>query len=311
VRQSKPTTCFVSFSPDSSRLALELIDVLDGMGIEGAYHDELASHEISREVLSAIEAADFICAVTGAQPADAQVAFELGLALGLGKPVLLLTKTGSDIGYDLAGRIQVVRTKSGHIDEVRRDVSRFVKHVRLKPTKDSNDETSLNQQGQLQGELSHLRGIKDVALRRRSLTGLVAEAFEQQGAEVLREGGVGRAAEYDLLVWSDPLVSELGGPIIVECKYYAGGTGSVLVNARHAFNQLASFVESSSAKVALLVYDHDRPNHLTLTEYETPQALAFSIDDFVMAIEAGHLADEIRRKRARAARLRTSRGLAG
>ena len=167
---------------------------------------------------------------------------------------------------------------------------------------------SAKPEGRARTELARLRQVRDFGGRVVELTGVVARAFEEQGAEVLREEDAGTGVRVDLLVWSDPLVTELGGPLIVECKYYPGGSGSVLVNARHAFKQLAGYVQQSSAKLGLLVFDHDRPTELSFGEYETPEALAFSIDDFLIAIEADRLADEIRRRRTRAARLRTNRG---
>ena len=82
----------------------------------------------------------------------------------------------------------------------------------------------------------------------------------------------------------------------------------MLVNARHAFEQLVTYVDQSTAKLGLLIFDHDRPTDLSLTEYETPKALAFFVRDFVAVIGTGRLPDEIRRRRARAARPQGYRG---
>jgi hypothetical protein len=307
VSAEKPLSCFVSFSAASADMAARLADLLQSLGVEVFRPNLFVGQEIGREILAAIQAADFVCLVADAGFPTPNAAFETGLAIGLGKPALALT-TASAVPFDLPERVQVVRVKGGNVDAARRDIARFVRHVR--PREDGEGRATLpaKPEGQATTELARLRQMKDFSGRVVELTGVVARAFEQQGAEVLREEDARTDDKIDLLVWSDPLVTELGGPLIIECKYYPGGSGSVLVNARHAFMQLAGYVQQSSAKLGLLVFDHDRPTELSLGEFETPEALAFSIDDLLTAIDADRLPDEIRRRRTRAARLRTLRG---
>ena len=220
--------------------------------------------------------------------------------------------TGSELPFDLAASVQLLRIADGDLAAAKPDIARFVRHVRpaAGPAPPSpSPPPSLEWAG---AELSRIRENKGGAQREKELTDLVARVFEASGSEVLREGQEEDArARIDLLVWSDPLVAELGGPLIIECKYYGGGSGSVLVNARHAFRQLASYVEQSTAKLGLLVFDHARPTGLSLSDQETPEALAFSVSDLVTAVAANKLGDEIRRRRARAARLRGLRGDTG
>ena len=281
------------------------------MGVETYRGEVPVGGEISREILTSLRAADFVCLIVGETSPSPNVAFEAGLAIGLGKPVLALV-TGSELPFDLAASVQFLRVPDGELVSAKRDIARFVRHVR--PAAGATP-PSLSASPSLEwaeAELSRIRQSKGGAQREKELTNLVAKVFETSGSEVLREGQEEDArAQIDLLVWNDPLVTELGGPLIVECKYYGGGSGSVLLNARHAFRQLASYVEQSSAKLGLLVFDHDRATELSLSEQETPEALAFSVNDFVIAVAANRLGDEIRRRRERASRLRGLRGDAG
>lgn len=303
---AKPLSCFLSFSAMSADMAGQLTNLLEDLDVEVFRPDVLVGEEIGREILTAIQAADFVCLILDAPSPTPNGAFEAGLAIGLGKPALALTSEGA-VPFDLPERVQVVRVKNGDVFAARRDVARFVKHVRPQAIEDSQVDVHAEPGAWVKAELGRLHRLKSFGAREEELTSLVARAFERQGAEVLREEG-GGDTRVDLLVWSDPLATELGGPVIVECKYYAGGSGSVLVNARHAFKQLAGYVRQSSAKIGLLVFDHDRPTDLSLGEYETPEALAFPVERLLTAIDAGRLADEIRRRRARATRLRTDRG---
>ncbi|MCA1653107.1 MAG: hypothetical protein ABR588_04055 [Sphingomicrobium sp.] len=249
--EAKPLSCFVSFSAASADMAARLTDVLQSMDVEVFRPDLFVGQEIGREILAAIQAADFVCLIADAGLLTPNAAFESGLAIGLGKPALALT-TADTVPFDLQERVQVIRVKSGDVDAARRDIARFVRHVRPRKGGENMAALHVETEGRARAELTRLRQAKDFGQRGAELTGMVERAFKQQGAEVLREEEAGTDARVDLLVWSDPLVTELGGPLIVECKYYPGGAGSVLVNARHAFKQLAGYVQQSSAKLGLL-----------------------------------------------------------
>ncbi len=305
---AQPLNCFISFSMASSDIADQLAELLRGLGVETYRADLLPGGEFGREILTSLRAADFVCLIMAEASPSPNVAFEAGLTIGLGKPVLVLV-TGAELPFDLLQNLQVVRVAGGDLAPAERDIARFVRHVRPKVGATLRPPSSAPSLHWAAAELTRIRESKGSAQREKKLVDLVARVFETSGSEVLREGQEDDARpRIDLLVWSDPLVAELGGPLIVECKYYGGGSGSVLVNARHAFRQLAGYVEQSSARLGLLIFDHDRPTELSLSEQETPEALAFSVGDLVTAVAANALGDEIRRRRARAARLRGTRG---
>lgn len=303
----RPLGCFVSFNASSSEDASRVTKLLQELGVDTYRPDLLVGKEIGREIMAAMQAADFICLIIGDISPSPNVTFEAGLAIGLGKPVLTIT-TVSNVPFDFATGVQSVRVKDGDIASVRKDIERFVRHVRPRPTRKQAVPAPL--QKSVQGEWDSLRKRPSIHEREAGLVDLVAGLFKQHGSEVLREGPGDGPGRVDLLVWNDPIVAELGGPLIVECKCYGGGSGSVLVNARHAFKQLISYVEQSSAKLGLLVFDHDRPTNISLVEQETPEALAFFVGDLIAAIETCDLPNEIRRRRTRAA-LRANRGDAG
>jgi hypothetical protein len=306
-----PLNCFVSYSAGFSNEASRLTELLQEMGVDSYRPDILAGQEIRYEILGAIRAADFICLIVGEGSPSPNVAFEAGVAIGLGKPVLTLA-TGPNLPFDFAKGVQIIRLPSGNVASIRRDIARFVRHVRPRSSSSGRrSEPSARLTDWAQEELSRIRHVSAVRQREARLVDLIARLFEEQGSEVLREAQESARVDVDLLVWSDALVAELGGPLIVECKYYGGGSGSVLLNARHAFKHLAAYVEQSSAKLGLLVFDHDRPTNLSLSELETPEALAFFVGELLTIIGAGTFLDEIQRRRARAARLRAYRGDGG
>jgi hypothetical protein len=187
------------------------------------------------------------------------------------------------------------------------DIRRFVRHIKPRPERSltviAPDRTSVETAAV---ELNQLTRATNAGDRGRALVDVVAHLFNQPGLELMREEAIANHERPDLFLWSDPLVAEVGGPLIIECKYYGGGSASVLANARDALH-----VENSSAGLGLLVFDHDRPTDLKLSQYESPKALAFYVDDLIDTVRAGKLTDEIWRRRARAAWRRELPGDAG
>ena len=298
--------CFLSYGAAKQAEADAVVTVLQELNVDTfAAHDILPGQAIAPTILGALRAADFICLVLAEEPPSANVAFEAGLAIGLGKPVLALSRQPS-IPFDVGHGIQVVRLKSRDISPALSDIRRFVRHIKPKietsPKPPFPDRAAVEK---ARAELKSARLSSSANQRGRAVVDVVAQLFDQPGIELLQEEITTGGGRPDFLLWSDPLVSELGGPLIVECKYYGGGSGSVLANARKALQQLATYVELSSAGLGLLVFDHDRPTNLKLSGYETPKALAFYVGDLIDTVGAGKLTDELWRRRARAARLRS------
>jgi hypothetical protein len=304
--------CFLSYEAVQRSEVGRIVSVLQRLDVDTfAAHDLKSGQPISSAILSALRAADFVCVVLSDAAPSAHVAFEAGLAIGLGKPVLALAR-GAGVPFDIGQGVQVLRLKTGDLSSVLPDIRRFVRH--LKPRLDSSLPLNAPDRATVEtvaAELSQIRRAPSAEDRGRALVDVVTHLFEQPGLEVMREEANVNHERPDLFLWSDSLVAELGGPLIVECKYYSGGSGRVLANARHALQQLQEYVEGSSAGLGLLVFYHDRPTDLKLSLYESPRALAFYVGDLIEAVGSGKLSDELWRRRARAARRKELRGDAG
>lgn len=301
-----PLRCLISHGSHQRSQAKALTLLLEQLGIETF---ETSGIEPGRKIASAIEgvigSADFICLLVDQDTSTASMFFEAGLASGLGKPVLVLLEN-AELPFDPPRNILSVRYGPGQLQSVLPDIRRFVRRLHRSdppPVQHGPDGESASRAA---AELGRARG-SGPAERSSAIVQVVIQLFKGPGVEVLVEpdAGTDRA---DLLLWSDQLVEELGGPVVIECKYYGGGSGSVLVNAKHTLDRIDKYVRESSASLALLVFDHDRPSDLRLTEYETPQALAFFIEDLIALVEAGKFVDELWRRRARAIRQQELRG---
>jgi hypothetical protein len=292
----------LSFDATLKREAERAAQVLQDLNVDTYESADLRGQDIAQAILAAVRAADFVCLVLAERAPSPNVGFEAGLAAGLGKPVLALT-FGKTVPFQVTSGVQIIRFKDEDVSSALQDIRRFLRHVRPRRDEPQPTGTIDAQRIAVANTLERLRQANSPGEREAGLISAVADLFERQGSEVLREDEKAKEGRPDLLVWSDPLSTDLGGPVIIECKYYKGGSGSVLANARNELGQLANYVERSHAKLGLLVFDHDRPTDLKLTEQDTPKALAFYIGDLVAAVASGTLTDEIWRRQARASRI--------
>lgn len=112
-------------------LAGPIGEALSDQGIEPVLGTELsATGLMSDQILSAIRRAEFVVAdVTGASP---NVLFEIGMALGLSKPVLLLSqRPAKEMPFGLQ-MLQVAMYRPDDLATVRRYVEAWLRDVRTR-----------------------------------------------------------------------------------------------------------------------------------------------------------------------------------
>jgi hypothetical protein len=265
--------------------------------------DLLASGAVwSDELTSHLTTADFVVAIVPPS-SPAQVAFELGLAHGLSKPALVIVAGRTVMPEELRGLTTARISDLGHISEAVPDLDRFLRHS--KRTRSDTRPTSRGQgpdyMGSARERLANLRG-EAYANREFELERLVADVFEHAGAEVQLEARPSANDDrVDLIVWSDDLAFEMGGPILVECKIYRGGIGSIAKDAEHTMRRLEELVQrSDAARLAILVFDDNRTAEMPPLR-DTPRVLAFPVEQLLDAVERGTLTDEVLTRRRQAA----------
>jgi hypothetical protein len=118
---------------------LDLRPLLDGLKRRGAEPYVLSDvaplgTEILHSLRSAIQGADRVLVVLGEDPAPNPM-FEAGLALGLGKPLLIIAAPGATVPVDLAGQV-IARARPDDLDainfaldQVRERVTRETRHT--------------------------------------------------------------------------------------------------------------------------------------------------------------------------------------
>jgi hypothetical protein len=117
----------------------------------------------------------------------------------------------------------VIRADIEDLPSAATEIDRFLRHAKALPP---IDETAADRRQKpnlawakeelaaLRRERSRDRGIR--------LERLVGDIFQRAGAEVIREDRSEKDWTADLIVWLDDVAHEIGGPMIIECKYYGG-----------------------------------------------------------------------------------------
>jgi nucleoside 2-deoxyribosyltransferase len=286
--------CFVSGNdPEATN---RLAEMVRSRGIEAASAAEMrVGQTITKEVIRLITDSDFIAVVITDGP-QAAVAYELGLAQGLGKPAFVIFASSPSI--DLANAYMVAVEDGMHLEGAAEDLDRFVRNAkRPGRTEQAIKSGAVESLDWARKELDELRVLTSPD-RYQRFERLCAKVFRATGAEV-SEVGQDQTIGADLIVWLNDIAFELGGPTLVECKFYGGGVGSVVKNSEATVRQIEKVMERSDAKLALLVYDHDRktpPPSL----FETPRVLSFALEDLIAAIEHLELESMILKRRERA-----------
>lgn len=296
--------CFLSRSENHDATVDAVATLLHQLGIEVSVSDDFDPRQVLVfSILSTLRSVDFVCAVFTDAPPSAHMAFELGLAVGIGKPVLALSRSAR-VPYGIGEAIQVLRLAADDITPVLSEVRRFVRDLTPDTqsllTLASPDRTTV---GTAAAGLSQARSAGSSRKRCRALVDVVAHLFAQPETEVIRRDSI-MDDRPGLILQSDTLFTQLGGALIIACAYYRGHSGSVLAKASHTLQQLEKYVEKSSAGLGLLVLDHDAHSDLNLNLFETPYAMAFHVDDLIESAGAGKLNEELWRRRAQAMRLK-------
>ena len=195
---------------------LDLRPLLDGLkrrGTEPYVLSDVAplGAEILQSLRLAIERADRVLVVVGDAPSPNPM-FEAGLALGLGKPVLIIAAPGATVPADLAGQV-IVRTRPDDLDAINFALDQVQQRVPVDTRR-----TPRPSGRPLGAEVANrlLARLSEAGLTEAAAVTVLAEALEASG--VTSAASTGRDARFDLGVWSDDLEAIGGNPLLVEVK---------------------------------------------------------------------------------------------
>lgn len=275
---------------------------LSERGVESLRSEDLSQSDmVTEELLRQLERADFVVASLPNEVAP-NLAFELGVAVAWRKPTLVFN-ANHDRLLDGVHSICTVRTSPGAGGyDIGPDIDRFIRHAEKAHVTRPKSEGRSPQVGigWAQEQLTVLAQTppegRDAAFEQ-----LTRQIFKAAGMQVVDIQPRDRAGA-DLIVWQNDVAYELGGPILIECKYTLGRSERADSAAimRRAVEKMEKYIRESDAELGLLVVGSSQQN-ASLRKFDTPRVLTFKATELIDVIERGSLADEVMQRRQRAA----------
>lgn len=244
----KSATCFITAAPAIGDQLDSLVALLRAQNVDVAVPAFTTAGPAWADVLrETIRRADFVVAILTPGTALANVTYEVGVAHGLGKRVLLVVPPETQgIPFDLTGVLQV---RASLLDPA--PIAFAVQTLLAAPP-------SRKRRGEVSAAHLPLGPYADMLLRH--LVGLAAqkrpEELESVVETILRRSGASPIATnverpeqgFDFAVWIDELDAYLGNPLLIEVKQRV---------SRDAIEKLRSAFARGGSRWALLIYLDD------------------------------------------------------
>jgi hypothetical protein len=286
--------CFISAPVKTDTSVLR--DALEARGV--AWRDAVSAQpggSILDTIESAICDSDFVCVALSATTGVQNVLFEMGLARGLKRPLLVFAESAGSIPMHLQ---DVTYAKANITDKSAVDfyLDAFLQHASSKPSpRRATSSTKKKTARQIAWASRALRHVEESAAgprqRSEALEDLVARLFAAAGFVVSRRPGPD--AGVDMAVWIDELDSTIGNPLIVEIK-----TGRLTERAlKDTQDQLRSFFPRVHARAGLIVYHDIKGNTFRSEQLTWPFVFWFSIQELIELVRNRRLATEMLRRR--------------
>lgn len=273
--------------------------LLEEEGVRAITAEELVDlGQTQREVLTeAIGNSDRMIAVVPDLPDHSNVLFELGLGIGLGKNVLLITGRNSNSAPDLMG---IPFLRAGLDDEaaLRFGLMHFLRedhgakpHRKASSARGPNAETAPIEK--LATRLvDAYRGARTNS--HDDMVRIVESALRASGAEVVNStlsNGSSVLRHVDLGVWTNDFLPWTDKPIVVEVKRHIDDPSA----ARKVCLQLQEFASASAAAWGLLVYG--TVSELADAEIRRHAILAIPLEELLVRLQRSSLGEVLFRLR--------------
>jgi hypothetical protein len=252
-------------------------------GIEARTADELVSAGMSVPDLveTEIRRSDLVIGVVDSQSPPV-LFYELGMARGLGKPVLLVVSSAYEREHvpPLLTGVVYVRADASNRQAVGFALDQLPATygtTSRRPARRAPTEHTLGSEVDTYLELINSRAA---TLTEQELQGLVEDLLKAAGvSQVIRSPSPGQSA--DFAVWSDDLQSSVGNPLLIEVKSHIRDAAHL----QEVLSQVEAYRRSSSTEWALVV--------LPALEGPIPRAYGQA---YVLALTVAELIEGLRKR---------------
>jgi hypothetical protein len=248
---------------------------------------------ISDLLRQSMSRADYVIAVVGETP-NANVWYELGMASGMGKPVLLLASHHGVIPFAASGLTDLkADADNQRAIEFGLDQLLSAPRARAAPQPSADRETHPigASADRLLEMLEHSRECS--AEREAQIIDIIYMAIKESGVSTLsrESSGEGRRIA-DIAVWSSDFEPWIGNPLVIDVKKALNGRDAL----EKAIKQVSTMLDETRSPNGLLLYLAAKPTVLYGASYD-PRVVIMSIEDFIGGLRNVGLGDLLWRTR--------------
>jgi hypothetical protein len=302
--ERKKPSAFISapFTVDTA----PLVRAVENRGLEAIRLSELgAGLSVSDLLWQSLGKADYVIAVIGETP-NAGVWYELGMASGMGKPILLLTSRHGAMPVAASGLTYLTADANNQrAIEFGLDQLLSAPKTRIAPHSSADRETHPIRASadRLLGALENSR--KAGPVREAQVIDTIFQAIKESGVTTLsressRNGGPDSGRAADIAVWSSDFEPWIGNPLVIEVKKALNGRNDL----ENAIKQVSAMLDETRSPYGLLLYLSAKPIVLYGASYD-PRVVVMSVADFIGGLRDVGLGDLLWRTRNELAHARS------
>ena len=287
-------TCFITAPSRVDTSAIRRVLRRHGFGTRDVA-DVRPGDSLAERVQNEIAKADVIVAVFSGPKPSAGVTFEAGLALGLGKPVIVVASEPVESPFSPLASAPIVLADPANEDALTFSFAQILPALERTPSRRApRKRKAQDKPGLVEGFAAHIEALR-ASGNERQLERLLLEVFkEDPGVSVTVEKKV-VGAEIDMAIWLDGYDSILGNPLIVELKLGALSEDRL----RRSEFQLYRLLRASIAKFGLLIYLDRRARRFVGPGVSAPNIVRFEASDLVTELSKASLGRTILAERNR------------
>jgi hypothetical protein len=291
VRKSK-RTCYIvsSWKIDISPLvyALEKRNVT----ITRAEHTS-PQFSIADGIRDQIRDAEFVIGVLGRPQDNTNVYYEIGLAHGLDKRVLLFsTEPTLELPFNLE-QLYIVRSALSNSDAIDFSIDQILSAPPLTEKRRSNKSKSTSKPlGNRATEfLNRLNNLSQSGAARQ-LEELVSDLLKACAVDVVAES-LSKDTGADFAIWSDELEPTVGNPLIVEVKQTLEQKSDIA----NVGKEIAKYLTNTGRSWVILLYQNGIEAGNPIWTKLPPTVLVFRLDELILQLRDTSLPDVVRIRR--------------
>jgi hypothetical protein len=293
-------TCFIS-APFGADLGV-LPSLLDRRGIqwEWAKLEPSYSERLPGDLRRIIRRVNFVAAVLIDASDDANILYEVGIAVGIGKPVFLILPMERQVPLKLIGfphvraSLKDEKAISFHLDMFFRYLTMSEGRFRYPVTEQLRPSALRGSTNPPDNKPEQFRNLEPGS----QLETEIVDLIEQSGGQVLLQNPDTKLFTPDLLVWFPEQTSDLINPAVIELKGHPLSPHQL----EQLELQLMAFLEGAGVRTGVIVAPNVEDERRTGFRGNPALNVFFvNLDRFRQLLRTERLAEHLRQERNRAA----------